>query len=154
MAQSSHNFWVVTHVASRHNVLEMRGALGTALCGRRHEGAIFDSFDEFHHKKCAVKHYVINEPVMGRALQKHAIGKNPQITSKQRDRWSLWGYEGKLIELSCLLNLCTYQCNAGGGGGRAWGGDLIVFVVPGVGHLTDVVLPGDCLLYTSPSPRD
>ena len=29
----------------------------------------------------------------------------------------------------------------GGGGGRAWGGDLIVFFVPGVGHLTDVVLP-------------
>ena len=32
---------------------------------------------------------------------------------------------------------------AGGGGGRAWGGDLIVFVVPGVGHLTDIVLPGE-----------
>ena len=30
-----------------------------------------------------------------------------------------------------------------GGGGRAWGGDLIVFVVPGVGHLTDLVLPGE-----------
>ena len=41
--------------------------------------------------------------------------------------------------------LCTYQCKAGGGGGgggRAWGGDLIVFVVPGVGHLTDLVLVG------------
>ena len=31
----------------------------------------------------------------------------------------------------------------GGGGGRAGGGDLIVFVVPGVGHLTDLVLPGE-----------
>ena len=30
-----------------------------------------------------------------------------------------------------------------GGGGRAWGGDLIVFVGPGVGHLTDLVLPGE-----------
>ena len=41
--------------------------------------------------------------------------------------------------------LCTYQCYAGGGGGggRAWGGDLIVFVGPGVGHLTDLVLPGE-----------
>ena len=29
------------------------------------------------------------------------------------------------------------------GGGRAWGGDLTVFVVPGVGHLTDLVLPGE-----------
>ena len=29
------------------------------------------------------------------------------------------------------------------GGGRARGGDLIVFVVPGVGHLTDLVLPGE-----------
>ena len=28
-------------------------------------------------------------------------------------------------------------------GGRAWGGDLIVFVGPGVGHLTDLVLPGE-----------
>ena len=42
--------------------------------------------------------------------------------------------------------LCTYQCKAGrgGGGGRAWSRDLIVFtVVPGVGHLTDLVLPGE-----------
>ena len=31
----------------------------------------------------------------------------------------------------------------GGGGGRAWAGDLIVFVGPGVGHLTDLVLPGE-----------
>ena len=31
----------------------------------------------------------------------------------------------------------------GGGGGRAWGGDLIALVVPGVGHLTDLVLPGE-----------
>ena len=30
-----------------------------------------------------------------------------------------------------------------GGGSRAWGGDLIVFVGPGVGHLTDLVLPGE-----------
>ena len=27
------------------------------------------------------------------------------------------------------------------GGGRAWGKDLIVFVGPGVGHSTDLVLP-------------
>ena len=30
----------------------------------------------------------------------------------------------------------------GWGGGRTWGGDLIVFVGPGVEHLTDLVLPG------------
>ena len=35
------------------------------------------------------------------------------------------------------------QCYAGGrGGGRAWGGDLIVFAGPGIGHLTDLALPG------------
>ena len=28
------------------------------------------------------------------------------------------------------------------GEGRAWGGDLIVFVGPGVEHMTDLVLPG------------
>ena len=46
---------------------------------------------------------------------------------------------------SVVLELCTYQCKAGGGGGggRAKGGDLIVFGVPGVGHLTDLVLPGE-----------
>ena len=41
------------------------------------------------------------------------------------------------------LNKCTYQCKAGERGGRARGGDLIVFVGPGVGHLTDLVLPGE-----------
>ena len=49
----------------------------------------------------------------------------------------------KIIKPRGINFLCTYQCNAGGGGGRAWGGDLIVFVVPGVGHLTDLVLPGE-----------
>ena len=34
----------------------------------------------------------------------------------------------------------------GGRGGRAWGGDLIVFVGPGIGHLTDHVLPGEGIL--------
>ena len=28
-------------------------------------------------------------------------------------------------------------------GDRAWGGDLILFVGPGVGHLTHLVLPGE-----------
>ena len=33
-----------------------------------------------------------------------------------------------------------------GGGGEAWGRDLIVFVGPGVGHLTDLVLPEEGIL--------
>ena len=37
----------------------------------------------------------------------------------------------------------------GGGGGRARGGDLIVFVGPGVGHLIDLVLPGEGVLNLS-----
>ena len=42
------------------------------------------------------------------------------------------------------VDLCAYQCKAGGGrGGRVWGGDLLVFVGPGVGNLTDLVLPGE-----------
>ena len=32
---------------------------------------------------------------------------------------------------------------AGGGAGHGVAGDLIVFVVPRVGHLTDLVLPGE-----------
>ena len=32
----------------------------------------------------------------------------------------------------------------GGGGAGAWGGDLIVFVGPGVGHLTDLFLSRRC----------
>ena len=47
---------------------------------------------------------------------------------------------------------CTYQRYAGGGG-RAWGGALIVFVGPGVGHLpdpvTDLVLPGEGIFESS-----
>ena len=34
-------------------------------------------------------------------------------------------------------------------GGRAWGEDLIVFVGPGVGHVTDLVLPGEGVLNLS-----
>ena len=37
----------------------------------------------------------------------------------------------------------TVKPVGGWGGGRAWGGDLIVFVGPGVGHLTDLVVPGE-----------
>lgn len=36
------------------------------------------------------------------------------------------------------LFLRTYHCQAG-----TWGGDLIVFVGPGVGNLIDIVLPGE-----------
>ena len=35
------------------------------------------------------------------------------------------------------------RIGGGGEGGRAWGGDLIVPVGPGVGHLTDLVLLGE-----------
>ena len=38
----------------------------------------------------------------------------------------------------------AHQRKAGGGwGGGAWGGDLVVFFGPGVGHLTDLVIPGE-----------
>ena len=50
------------------------------------------------------------------------------------------------LKLQLIKYLCTYQCHAcvgGGGGNRALGGDLIVLVGPGVGHLTDLVLPGE-----------
>ena len=44
----------------------------------------------------------------------------------------------------CLNNvLINVKLVVGGGGGGAWGRDLIVFVGPGVGHLTDLVLPGE-----------
>ena len=45
---------------------------------------------------------------------------------------------GAILVFNAPINV-----KAGGGGGRAWGGDLIVFAVPGVGHLTDLVLPGE-----------
>ena len=43
-----------------------------------------------------------------------------------------------MLELNAPINV-----KPEGGGGREKGGDLIVFVVPGVGHLTDLVLPGE-----------
>ena len=44
-----------------------------------------------------------------------------------------------------LSMICRQRDGGGGGrgGGRAWGGDLIVFVDPGVGRLTDLALPGE-----------
>ena len=48
-----------------------------------------DCHELLAHQRCAVKHHVMNELVMGRASQRHERGKNPQITSKRRDRWSL-----------------------------------------------------------------
>ena len=41
------------------------------------------------------------------------------------------------------INVKPAWGEGGGGGGRAWGGDLIVFVGPGVEHLTNLVLPGE-----------
>ena len=41
-----------------------------------------------------------------------------------------------------LSMLCRPEGGGGGGGGRARGENLIVFVGPGVGCLTDLVLPG------------
>ena len=43
----------------------------------------------------------------------------------------------------CMNNNAPINVKPVGGGDRAWGGDLIVFVVPGVGHLTDLVLLGE-----------
>ena len=56
------------------------------------------------------------------------------------------------LYLSCIMHaqLSNAPINlkpAGGGGGgvagRAWGGDLIVIVGPGVGLLTDLAFPGE-----------
>ena len=41
------------------------------------------------------------------------------------------------------MHLSMLRRRGEGRGGRAWGGDLIVFVCPGVGHLTDLVLQGE-----------
>ena len=66
-----------------------------------------------------------------------------KITSNSKKFWP--NEKGCFYESSYL---CTYQYYAGtgeggGGRGREWGEDLIVFVGPGVGHLTDRVLPGE-----------
>ena len=41
------------------------------------------------------------------------------------------------------LSMSCWRRGGGGREGRAWGGDLIVFVGPGVGHLMDLVRPGE-----------
>ena len=50
-----------------------------------------------------------------------------------------------VAQLTCCVVYAPINVKpaGGGGGGRAWGGDLSVFVVPGVGHLTDLLLPGE-----------
>ena len=52
-------------------------------------------------------------------------------------------YIGLYNEARYNAPINVIPARGGGGGGRAWGGDLIVFVGPGVGHLTDLVLPGE-----------
>ena len=57
-----------------------------------------------------------------------------------------WDYtDGGARLIMHLLMLCRRK----GGGGRAWGGDLILFVGSGVGHWTDLVLPGEGYLNLS-----
>ena len=56
---------------------------------------------------------------------------------------SVESYLVQCAELNINAPINVKPAGGGGGGGRAWGGDLIVFVVPGVGHLTDLVLPED-----------
>ena len=47
-------------------------------------------------------------------------------------------YINVLLALFLVLVICKAD-----GGGRAWGGDLIVLIGPGIGHLTNLVLPGE-----------
>ena len=42
-----------------------------------------------------------------------------------------------------MLIYASINVKPAGEGSRAWGGDLIVFVGPEVGHLIDLVLPGE-----------
>ena len=55
-----------------------------------------------------------------------------------RRKWL--GIETPKLFANALINV---KLVGGRGGSRAWGGDLIVFVGPGVGHLTDLVVPGE-----------
>ena len=48
-----------------------------------------------------------------------------------------------MAAVSCNALINVMPAGGGGVGGRAWGGDLMVFVGPGEGHLTDLVLPGE-----------
>ena len=58
---------------------------------------------------------------------------------------------GRFMGFYTVFSLCkgyapiNVKPAGGGGGGRAWGGDLIVLVGPEVGHLTNLVLPGEGL---------
>ena len=53
------------------------------------------------------------------------------------------GSANQIISLSLIFMHLSVLSRGGGGEGRAWDGDLIVFVGPGVGHLTNLVLPGE-----------
>ena len=57
---------------------------------------------------------------------------------KERPWCCIFSQTLKKLNLNAPINIML-----AGRGGRAWGGDLIVVVGPGVGHLTDLVLPGE-----------
>ena len=52
---------------------------------------------------------------------------------------------GATSGITYIISFSTAPINVmlAGGGGWAWGGDLIVFVGPEVAHMTDLVLPGE-----------
>ena len=69
----------------------------------------------------------------------HQCGEVWQILMIYSNQFILKEYDGFMMQL-------WMSCGGGGRGvwgGSAWGGNLIVFVGPGVGHLTDLVLPGE-----------
>ena len=76
--------------------------------------------------------------------QPHFQAWPPSCTVYSRLKFKKWRSQRSEDEIAeFVTNAPINVMPAGGGGGRAWGGDLIVFVVPGVGHLTDLVLPGE-----------
>ena len=56
---------------------------------------------------------------------------------------------GRFMGFYTVFSICkgyapiNVKLAGGGGGGRAWGGDLIVLVGPGVRNLTNLFLPGE-----------
>ena len=83
-----------------------------------------------------------------RAIPNNSEGKYIKIIHVTAKYWSKIYNSQLLSHFGFICRLKNYaptnvKLAGGGGGRRAWGGGLIVFVGPGVGHLTDLVLPGE-----------
>ena len=92
-----------------------------------------------------MKNMASQADIQGKKSTNHSARKTlvKKLKAANQSRSAIIGVTGHTNERSPADYLHLSMLCRRGKGGRAWGVDLIVFVGLGVGHLTDLVLPGE-----------